>query len=106
MTGTGKSSMTISNDGLITIILVGIVAGWLAGQIMRGGGFGLVGDLIVGVIGAFFGDWQFPRLGLHLGVGVIAQIISAAVGAIILLFIIRLVAGNRGWGGGYGMRRW
>ena len=98
--------MTISNDGLITIILVGIVAGWLAGQIMRGGGFGLVGDLIVGVIGAFFGDWLFPRLGLHLGVGVIAQIISAAVGAITLLFIIRLVAGNRGWGGGYGMRRW
>ena len=98
--------MTISNDGLITIILVGIVAGWLAGQIMRGGGFGLVGDLIVGVIGAFFGDWLFPRLGLHLGVGVIAQIISAAVGAIILLFIIRLVSGDRGWGGGYGLRRW
>ena len=98
--------MTISNDSLITIILVGIVAGWLAGQVMRGGGFGLVGDLIVGVIGAFFGDWLFPRLGFHLGTGVVAQIISAAIGAIILLFIIRLVAGNRGWGGGYGVRRW
>ena len=98
--------MTISNDSLIMIILVGIVAGWLAGQVMRGGGFGLIGDLIVGVIGAFFGDWLFPRLGIHLGVGAIAQIISAALGAIILLFIIRLVAGNRGWGGGYGVRRW
>jgi uncharacterized membrane protein YeaQ/YmgE (transglycosylase-associated protein family) len=98
--------MTISNDSLITIILVGIVAGWLAGQVMRGGGFGLIGDLIVGVIGAFFGDWLFPRLGIHLGAGAIAQIISAALGAIILLFIIRLVAGNRGWGGGYGVRRW
>jgi uncharacterized membrane protein YeaQ/YmgE (transglycosylase-associated protein family) len=98
--------MNISNDSLITIILVGIVAGWLAGQIMRGGGFGLVGDLIVGVVGAFFGNWLFPLLGVHLGVGVLAQIISAAIGAVILLFIIRLVAGNRGWGGGYGLRRW
>jgi uncharacterized membrane protein YeaQ/YmgE (transglycosylase-associated protein family) len=98
--------MYISKDSLITIIIVGIVAGWLAGQIMRGGGFGLIGDLIVGIIGAFVGDWLFPRLGFHLGVGVIAQIISAALGAIILLFIIRLIAGNRGWGGGYGIRRW
>jgi uncharacterized membrane protein YeaQ/YmgE (transglycosylase-associated protein family) len=97
--------MYISNDSLITIIIVGIVAGWLAGQIMRGG-FGLIGDLIVGIIGAFVGDWLFPRLGFHLGVGMVAQIISAALGAIILLFIIRLVAGNRGWGGGYGVRRW
>jgi len=98
--------MTISNDSLITIIIVGIIAGWLAGQVMRGGGFGLIGDLIVGVIGAFFGDWLFPRLGIHLGVGTVAQIISAALGAIILLFIIRLVSGYRGWGGGYGVRRW
>jgi uncharacterized membrane protein YeaQ/YmgE (transglycosylase-associated protein family) len=98
--------MNISNDSLITIVLVGIVAGWLAGQIMRGGGFGLVGDLIIGVIGAFFGNWLFPQLGIHLGVGLVAQIISAAIGAIILLLIIRLVAGNRGWGGGYGIRRW
>jgi uncharacterized membrane protein YeaQ/YmgE (transglycosylase-associated protein family) len=98
--------MYISNDSLITIIIVGIVAGWLAGQIMRGGGFGLIGDLIVGIIGAFVGDWLFPRLGFHLGVGMLAQIISAALGAIILLFMIRLVAGNRGWGGGYGVRRW
>ena len=98
--------MYISNDGLITIIIVGIVAGWLAGQIMRGGGFGLIGDLIVGIIGAFVGDWLFPRLGFHLGVGMIAQIISAALGAIILLIFIRLLAGNRGWGGGYGVRRW
>jgi uncharacterized membrane protein YeaQ/YmgE (transglycosylase-associated protein family) len=98
--------MNISNDGLIVIILVGIVAGWLAGQLMRGGGFGLIGDLIVGILGAFFGDWLFPQLGLHLGVGLVAQIISAAIGAIILLFILRLVSGNRGWGGGYGVRRW
>jgi uncharacterized membrane protein YeaQ/YmgE (transglycosylase-associated protein family) len=98
--------MNISNDSLITILLIGIVAGWLAGQIMRGGGFGLVGDLIVGVVGAFFGGWLFPQLGIHLGSGAFAQIISAALGAIILLFIVRIVAGNRGWGGGYGARRW
>jgi uncharacterized membrane protein YeaQ/YmgE (transglycosylase-associated protein family) len=98
--------MNISNDGLIVIILVGIVAGWFAGQLMHGGGFGVIGDLIVGILGAFLGDWLFPQLGIHLGVGLIAQIISAAIGAIILLFILRFVSSNRGWGGGYGVRRW
>jgi uncharacterized membrane protein YeaQ/YmgE (transglycosylase-associated protein family) len=98
--------MNISNDSLIAIIIVGVVAGWLAGQVVRGGGFGLIGDLVVGIIGAFIGDWLLPQLGIHLGVGMVAQIIDAAIGAIILLIIIRLVAGNRGWGGGYGMRRW
>ena len=62
--------MTLSNENLLVILLVGIVAGWLAGKIVDGGGFGLVGDLIVGVIGAFIGDWLLPQLGIHLGVGV------------------------------------
>jgi uncharacterized membrane protein YeaQ/YmgE (transglycosylase-associated protein family) len=102
--------MHLSNESLVVILLVGIIAGWLAGQIVRGGGFGLIGDLIVGVVGAFIGDWLLPRLNIHLGVGTVALIINATIGAIVLLLIIRLVAGNRGWGGGWGgrwgRRRW
>ena len=61
--------MHLSNESLIVIVIVGIVAGWLAGNIVRGGGYGLVGDLIVGIIGAFIGDWLLPQLGIHLGTG-------------------------------------
>jgi uncharacterized membrane protein YeaQ/YmgE (transglycosylase-associated protein family) len=55
--------MHLSNESLIVIIIVGVVAGWLAGNIVRGGGYGLIGDLIVGVIGAFIGDRLLPQLG-------------------------------------------
>jgi uncharacterized membrane protein YeaQ/YmgE (transglycosylase-associated protein family) len=78
-------------QSLIIFIVVGVIAGWLAGQVVRGGGYGLVGDLIVGVVGAVIAGWLFPRLGISLGGGILAAIISAAIGAIILLFIIRLV---------------
>jgi uncharacterized membrane protein YeaQ/YmgE (transglycosylase-associated protein family) len=92
------------------ILVVGIVAGWLAGQVVRGGAFGLIGDLIVGVIGAFIGDWLLPRLNIHLGSGIVALIINATIGAIVLLLIIRLVSGGGrfggGWGGRFGRRRW
>jgi uncharacterized membrane protein YeaQ/YmgE (transglycosylase-associated protein family) len=98
--------MHLSNESLIVILLVGIVAGWLAGQIVRGGGFGLIGDLIVGVVGAFIGDWLLPRLNIHLGVGTVALIINATIGAIVLLILLRLLAGNRGWGGGWGRGGW
>jgi uncharacterized membrane protein YeaQ/YmgE (transglycosylase-associated protein family) len=81
--------MTI--ESLIIFIIVGVVAGWLAGQVMRGGGFGLVGDLIVGVVGAVIAGWSFPMLGVSLGGGIVAAIISSAIGAIILLAIVRLV---------------
>jgi uncharacterized membrane protein YeaQ/YmgE (transglycosylase-associated protein family) len=84
---------------------VGLVAGWLAGQITRGAGYGLVGDLIIGVIGAYIGDWLLPRLGILLGAGLVAAIIDATIGAMLLLFVFRLLAGRRRWGGGWG-RRW
>jgi len=90
--------MNLSNEGLLVIVVVGIVAGWLAGKIVDGGGFGLIGDLIVGVIGAFIGDWLLPRLNIHLGVGIIALIINATIGAILLLVILRVVSGRSGWG--------
>lgn len=76
---------------LIIWLLIGAVAGWLAGQIMSGGGFGLLGDIIVGIIGAVIAGWLFPFLGLRLGGGILGEIIAAAIGAIILLFVLRLV---------------
>lgn len=78
-------------QALIIWLIIGAIAGWLAGQIMSGGGFGLVGDIIVGILGAFIAGWLFPYLGLHLGAGIIGEIIAAAIGAIILLFVARLV---------------
>src|ERR1700722_13988164 len=94
--------MYLSNESLLVIAVVGVIAGWLAGKIVDGGGFGLIGDLVVGIIGAFIGDWLLPRLGIHLGVGMISLIANATIGAIVLLVIIRVVAGSRGWGGGWG----
>jgi len=96
--------MYLSNESLIVIIVVGVVAGWLTGQIVRGGGFGLIGDLIIGIIGAFIGDWLLPRLGIHLGVGTVALIANATIGAIVLLFLIRIFTG--GFGGGFRRRWW
>ena len=76
--------------GLIIFLLIGAVAGWLAGQIMRGGGLGLLGNIVVGVIGALIGGWLFGALGIAVG-GLIGSIIAATVGAIILLALLRLI---------------
>ena len=73
--------MNLSNESLLVIIVVGVVAGWLAGQVVRGGGFGLIGDLVVGIVGAFIGDWLLPQLHIHVGVGTIALIANATIGA-------------------------
>jgi uncharacterized membrane protein YeaQ/YmgE (transglycosylase-associated protein family) len=91
--------MHLSNQSLLAIILVGIIAGWLAGRVTQGGGFGLIGDLVIGTIGAFIGDWLLPRLNIHLGAGIVAAIINAFIGAVVLLLILRLL------GGGFGYRR-
>ena len=80
----------MSLSALIWFLLIGLLAGWLAGQVMRGGGFGIVGDMIVGVIGALLGGWVFGLLGIGAG-GLIGALITAFVGAVILLFLIRLI---------------
>jgi uncharacterized membrane protein YeaQ/YmgE (transglycosylase-associated protein family) len=77
-------------QSLLLFLIIGLVAGWLAGKIMRGGGFGLIGDLIVGVIGALLGGWIFGLLGIEFG-GILGSLITALVGAIVLLFILRLI---------------
>ena len=66
--------MQMSNENLLIILGVGLIAGWLAGQIVQGTGLGIVGDLIAGIVGAFIGSWLLPQLGIHLGSGIIAAI--------------------------------
>jgi len=78
-------------EALIIFLIVGAIAGWLAGMIVKGGGFGLIGDIIVGIVGAFIAGWLLPRIGLVIGGGIIGAIIDATIGAVILLFIIRLI---------------
>lgn len=77
--------------GLLWFLIVGLIAGWLAGQVMKGGGYGVIGDMIVGVIGAIFGGWLFGRLGIGVGYGLIGSIIVAFIGAIILIALLRLI---------------
>src|ERR1051325_10621879 len=86
--------MVISNEGIIVILFVGLVAGWLAGKIVRGTGFGIVGDILVGVAGALVASFLFPKLGIHLGTGLVSEIIYSAIGAIVLLVVVRLVRGR------------
>ncbi|RBP18360.1 putative membrane protein YeaQ/YmgE (transglycosylase-associated protein family) [Roseiarcus fermentans] len=90
--------MHLSDQTLIVILAVGIVAGWLAGKIVKGNGFGLVGDAAIGVVGALVGDWLLHRLGIHLSSGVIGLTVNATIGAVVLLLVLRLV-GASGWGG-------
>lgn len=71
-------------------IIIGAVAGWLSGKIMRGSGFGLLGDLLVGIAGGVIGGWLGRTLGFSAGGSIIGQLITAVVGAIVLLWVIRL----------------
>jgi len=81
--------------GLIWFIVIGALAGWLAGQFMRGNGFGLIGDIVVGIVGAFIGAYIFRAAGVELGGGLIGSLIVAFVGAVLLLFVVRLFTGRR-----------
>lgn len=75
----------------IWFILIGLAAGQLAGQLVRGGGFGLLGDIIVGVIGALLGGFLFSTFGVATGGGLIGSLIVATIGAVVLLFGLRLI---------------
>lgn len=79
---------------ILWFILVGIAAGWLAGQFMKGGGYGLLGDLIVGVIGGILGGLLFKMLGIQTS-SILGSLITATVGAIVLIFVLRLVGRKR-----------
>jgi uncharacterized membrane protein YeaQ/YmgE (transglycosylase-associated protein family) len=89
--------MNLSGESILIILLVGLIAGWLAGKIVQGTGFGLIGDIAIGIVGAFIASWLLPRLGIGLGVGLIRAIVNATIGAVLLLVIIRLVRGGGRW---------
>ena len=83
--------MQISNEGILVILFVGLVAGWLAGKIVRGTGFGIIGDILVGIAGALLASLLFPKLGIRIGTGLVSEIVYSTIGAVILLLIVRLV---------------
>ena len=81
----------METQSLIAFLLIGAVAGWLAGLLMRGGGFGLLGNIVVGIVGAFVGGFLFGLVGISAGGGLIGSLITAVVGAAVLLFIVGLI---------------
>ncbi len=85
--------MNLDTQSILILIVVGIVAGWLAGVIVRGYGLGLVGNLVVGVVGAFLFTWLAPRIGVSFAVGnaLVTSIVYATIGAVILLLLVGLV---------------
>ena len=89
--------MTVSNEGLVIILLVGLIAGWLAGKLVQGTGFGIIGDIIIGIIGAFVGSWLLPQLGIRIGAGLVNAIASATIGAVLVLFALRLFRRGGRW---------
>ena len=81
----------MASHSLIAWLIIGAIAGWLAATFVKGGGLGLIGDIIVGIIGAFIGGWLAGVLGIHIGAGIISEIITATLGAVVLILILRLV---------------
>ena len=84
----------MTGNQLIWFLLIGLIAGWLAGKIMKGSGFGLIGDLVVGVLGAFIGAWLFSLLGITTW-GIFGSILVALCGALLLLWVVRLLRPGR-----------
>ncbi|HQW93052.1 MAG: GlsB/YeaQ/YmgE family stress response membrane protein [Chitinophagaceae bacterium] len=84
-------------QSLIIILLLGALAGWLAGMVFQGGGLGLIGNIVVGIIGGFIGYWLLPKVGVNIntGTGWLNYVLTAAIGAIVLLVVINLIFGSR-----------
>jgi len=90
----GNLNLTIQEydmDGLIWFLIVGLVAGWLAGVLVKGGGFGILGDIVVGILGAVIGGFLFGAVGVWPGGGLLGSILVATVGAVVLIFLLRLI---------------
>jgi uncharacterized membrane protein YeaQ/YmgE (transglycosylase-associated protein family) len=87
----------MSGQTLLIILLVGLIAGWLGGQIVQGTGFGLIADIAIGIVGALIGAWLLPHLHIHPGNSLVAAIVSATIGALVLLLILRLIYRRGGW---------
>ena len=89
--GIAPKDSSLGIESIIVWLIVGAIAGWLAGLVVRGGGFGLLGNIVIGIIGAVVAGWLLPQLGINLGTGVIRAIINAAIGGIIVLVILSLI---------------
>jgi uncharacterized membrane protein YeaQ/YmgE (transglycosylase-associated protein family) len=77
--------------GIVAALIIGGIAGWLAGLIVRGAGFGVIGNIVIGIIGALVAGWLLPQLGVSLGSGTVRDIINATIGAVVVLVILSLV---------------
>lgn len=77
--------------GIIIWLIVGGLAGWIAGLIVQGTGFGIIGDIVVGILGAIVAGWLLPQLGIHIGTGFVTEVIDAIIGAVILLVVVGLI---------------
>jgi uncharacterized membrane protein YeaQ/YmgE (transglycosylase-associated protein family) len=78
-------------QSLIIWLIVGAIAGWLAGMVVKGGGFGLIGDIVVGIVGAIIAGWLLPHFNIAIGTGFVAAVIDAFIGAVILLVVVKLI---------------
>ena len=87
----GNGGKTMNAKAIIIWLIVGAVAGWLAGMVVKGGGYGLIGNIIVGIVGGLIAGWLLPHIGVVIAGGVIGSIINAFIGAVILLVILRLI---------------
>jgi uncharacterized membrane protein YeaQ/YmgE (transglycosylase-associated protein family) len=83
--------VVIDTHGIIILLVVGLVAGWLAGKLVRGAGFGIIVDILLGIVGAFVGTWLLGAMGIVIGGGIIANIVNATIGAVVLLLVVSLV---------------
>ncbi|HMG15505.1 MAG TPA: GlsB/YeaQ/YmgE family stress response membrane protein [Saprospiraceae bacterium] len=84
-----------NDHNIIWILIVGAFIGWLAGQIMKGSGFGILMDIVIGIVGSWLGYWIFGMLGIGTGYGLIAHIITGVVGALVLLWLVSLISGRK-----------
>ncbi|HNU89177.1 MAG TPA: GlsB/YeaQ/YmgE family stress response membrane protein [Ferruginibacter sp.] len=83
-------------QSLIITLVLGAVAGWLGGQVFKGSGLGLIGNIVVGIVGGFIGYWLLPKIGLHINTGTawLNYILTAAIGAVVLLAVINIISGR------------
>jgi uncharacterized membrane protein YeaQ/YmgE (transglycosylase-associated protein family) len=84
--------MNLEPGGVLAWLVVGAIAGWLAGQVMKGGGYGLIGDIVVGIIGAIVGGFLLGALGISGPAGLVGSIVVAFIGAVVLIAVVRAIA--------------
>ena len=83
-------------QSIIIILVLGAVAGWLAGQVFQGGGLGLIGNIVVGILGGFIGYWLLPKINVHINTGTswLNYVLTAAIGALVILVVVNLIFGR------------